>query len=270
MVGRPVSLPCFTTESLTFENMTMEWRTDRELVLRSVWKDGDVDIWSLNSATFSADAALMGNLTLGLPAVKPKYDRANYSLFIVSGEERLKLLCTICLRIAASFSSPQVLKEDNTSFLCHSSGGYPLPTVYWLINDTEEPPEGSVRTQAVWLPESVLYNVTSLLTVNISQDDSVSCVIENPSINQTVSTVYGVPSSTVVSRASNGMWIFSTALCVVVGIMVLVGVAYQIHLDRVSKRKKKEFQRPQKGYKRRPRYLEEIDVLKYEPKESDV
>lgn len=39
------------------------------------------------------------------------------------------------------------------------------------------------------------------------------------------------------------MWIFSTALCVVVGIMVIVGVGYQIHLDRISKRKKKEFHR---------------------------
>lgn len=36
---------------------------------------------------------------------------------------------------------------------------------------------------------------------------------------------------------------FSTVLCVVVGVMVVVGVVYQIHLDRVSKRKKKEFHR---------------------------
>lgn len=36
---------------------------------------------------------------------------------------------------------------------------------------------------------------------------------------------------------------FSTGLCVVVGILVLVGVIYQIHLDRMSKKKKKEFQK---------------------------
>lgn len=41
------------------------------------------------------------------------------------------------------------------------------------------------------------------------------------------------------------MWIFSTALCAVVGVMVAVGVGYQIHLDRVSKRKKLEFQKQQ-------------------------
>lgn len=45
-----------------------------------------------------------------------------------------------------------------------------------------------------------------------------------------------------VVRASDSLWMFSTALCAVVGVMVVVGVAYQIHLDRVSKRKKLEFQ----------------------------
>lgn len=52
----------------------------------------------------------------------------------------------------------------------------------------------------------------------------------------------GVKGSPVVVRASDSLWMFSTALCAVVGVMVVVGVAYQIHLDRVSKRKKLEFQ----------------------------
>lgn len=50
-----------------------------------------------------------------------------------------------------------------------------------------------------------------------------------------------------VSRASEAMWIFSTALSVVVGIMVLAGVVYQIHLDRISKKKKCEYQHSNRG-----------------------
>lgn len=49
-----------------------------------------------------------------------------------------------------------------------------------------------------------------------------------------------------VGRASEAMWIFSTALCVVVGVMVAAGIVYQIHLDRMSKRKKSEYQHRQK------------------------
>lgn len=43
------------------------------------------------------------------------------------------------------------------------------------------------------------------------------------------------------------MWIFSTVLCVLVGIMVIAGVAYQIHLDKISKRRKKEYREEKRG-----------------------
>lgn len=57
----------------------------------------------------------------------------------------------------------------------------------------------------------------------------------------------GVPDSPMVGRASEAMWIFSTALCAVVGVMVAIGVAYQIHLDKISKKKKLEYQRSKRG-----------------------
>ncbi|KAM3875838.1 ICOS ligand-like [Diretmus argenteus] len=147
--------------------------------------------------------------------------------------------CAYCL---ASFSPPLLqwdspAEGDQTDFVCRSSGGFPEPAVYWLINDTEEPPTGSVRTLTVPLTDSPLYNITSHLTVNISQGSSVSCVIENMSINETlISTSYGVHISPVVNRATEAMWIFSTALCVVVGVMVLAALVYQIHLDRTHKK----------------------------------
>lgn len=91
---------------------------------------------------------------------------------------------------AASFSTPKLEKKeavqgDEKVFLCHSTGGYPTPAVYWLINDSEEPPAGSVRTQMTSLPDN-LYNITSHLTLNISHDSIVSCIIDNQSMNQTV------------------------------------------------------------------------------------
>lgn len=98
------------------------------------------------------------------------------------------------LLFAASFRSPLLRRAESaahggeTAFLCHSSGGFPEPRVRWLINNTEEPPEGSVRTVLAPLPDSHLYNVTSHLTVNISKDSSVSCAIENPSMNETVTS----------------------------------------------------------------------------------
>lgn len=157
--------------------------------------------------------------------------------------------------------------DNETSFFCLSAGGSPEPRVRWLINGTSEPPEGSVKTVAAPLPGSYLYNVSSYLKANVSKAVSVSCAVENALMNETLtstsceraeppcpggdeqrptltafSALDGTPPSKVVGRASEAMWIFSTGLCAVVGVMVAVGVGYQIHLDRVSKRKKLEFQ----------------------------
>ncbi|XP_058495308.1 butyrophilin-like protein 2 [Solea solea] len=278
VVGRPVSLPCSLSPPPTLANVTIEWRRDEDVVLRSEWTQdgGQVDGWSVNGASIVTEAALTGNMSLQLDTVQPSEDTEYYGLFMVSGENHTSL-CSVCLRAAASFSLPLLQREeaeqgDETAFLCHSSGGFPEPSVYWLINNTEEPPGGSVFTLAASLPDSPLYNVTSHLKVNISKDANVSCAIENPTMNQTLtSTSYGVKADTVIGRASQAMWIFSTALCVVVGVMVIVGVAYQINLDRVSKRKKKEYhQYMSRRPKRRPSCEEETKAMKPRSRETDV
>ncbi|XP_070817049.1 ICOS ligand-like isoform X1 [Chaetodon trifascialis] len=279
VVGRPVSLPCFYPKLQGLVNFSIEWRRDSEVVLRSVWRNGEnAETLSANSATIPADAAQTGNVSLELPAVDPKEHRMNYSLIVVSEGKQSAALCTVCLRIAASFSPPQLQRDEaspghETAFFCHSTGGFPEPAVHWLINNTEKPPEGSVRTRTASLPDSRLFNITSHLKVNVSRDTNVSCTIENQPMNESLtSTSYGVKSSPVVGRASEAMWIFSTALCAVVGVMVVVGVAYQVHLDRISKRKKREYQHQQgkRGYKWRNRLREENEAMKPEAKETDV
>ncbi|XP_019936526.1 ICOS ligand-like [Paralichthys olivaceus] len=279
IVGRPVSLPCIYPNISTSVNVSIEWRRGEEVVLRSDWgEDGQWDRWSRDSAVVPADAALTGNMSLLLPTVDPKEDNTYYSLFIVSEGNQSAAVCTVCLRIAASFSPPLVHRGEaeqgeETAFSCHSTGGFPEPAVYWLINDTKKPPEGSVRTLTTSLPDSHLYNITSHLTVNISKDSRVSCMIENLSMNQNLtSTSYGVKSRPLNRRASEAMWIFSTALCVVVGIMVIVGVGYQIHLDRINKRKKKAFRKHQlsRVYDREHQNEEETEDMKPVSKETDV
>ncbi|XP_041647973.1 ICOS ligand-like [Cheilinus undulatus] len=280
VVGRPVSLPCFYPPLLTSVNVSVEWRRGDAVVLRAMWReDGDVEEWSLNRASVSTEALLTGNISLDLPSVYPEDNKTNYSVLVISAGNQSEVLCSVCLRVAASFSPPWLHREEarqgnKTSFSCRSGGGFPEPAVHWLIDDTVAPPEGSVKTLITSLPDSKLYNITSNLTLSISEGSSVSCVIENPTMNETLtSTSYGADTTAVVSRASEAMWIFSTGLCVVVGVMVIVGVGYQIHLDRLSKKKKKEYQYQQthskRGRKRSP-YKEETEAMKPEKKETDV
>ncbi|XP_043985655.1 ICOS ligand-like [Gambusia affinis] len=263
-VGKPVLLPCHPNLGRLL-NFSVEWRNHDKAVFRSQWDgEGNVETWSVNYARIPTDAATTGNFSLELPSAQPKHDGSRYSLFLLSGENQSAPLCTRCLRVAASFRIPEVRKEES-SYLCLSWGGFPQPVVYWLIDDSRQPPGGSVRTRAQALPDSHLYNVTSQLTANVSKDNSVSCTVKNPSTNETLTVKLGTSSSG--SRASQGMWIFSTVLCVVVAIMVLTGIYYQIHLDRISKRRK-EYEEPRRG--RRYQYKQATEEMMPEPKETDV
>ncbi|XP_034387612.1 ICOS ligand-like [Cyclopterus lumpus] len=282
IVGQPVSLPCVQPQMATSANVTIEWRRGEEVVLRSTWRDdGVVEEWSINRATTPPDAPLTGNVSLQLPGIEPTERSVSYRLLVTS-ENQSAELCAVCLRTAARFSAPLLRREEappggQTAFWCHSSGGFPEPAVSWLIGGGA-PPQGSVRTRAEPLPDSRLYNVTSRLTLNVSRDASVSCAVWNPSTNETLTStnsaavVTGGPAVT--SRASEAMWIFSTALCAVVGVMVSVGIGYQIHLDRKSKRKKSKRKKRKNTGNMRPdeeeEDEEEEEEVKLERKETDV
>lgn len=279
IVAHPVLLPCFHQNApLSFHNLSAEWRRGDEQVLKAKWEeDGDLVIWSLNKASIAANAPLTGNFSLELPKVNPKEDKMTYSLFLTPSENESVPLCSLCLRTAARFSLPLLHRDEadgnRTVFLCQSSGGFPKPTVFWLINDTEQPPEDSVWTDLALLSDSNLYNVTSQLTVNLSREDSVSCHIQNQWMNETlISKSSGVKDDTFRSRASDGMWMFSTGLCVAVGILVAVGVGYQIHLDRISKKRRVLYEstRAQRGQKKKHQFIEETEEETLTPKESSV
>ncbi|XP_062306617.1 ICOS ligand-like [Osmerus eperlanus] len=246
IIGEPVLLPCIYDGALPLSalNFSAEWRRANDVVHRSVWGGGSQDKWTVssrNSTRVSETAPQTGDFSLQLSMVVAA-DSNTYSLYLTfPGGNHSSPVCTVCLWTAASFSFPLLLREDaeegdETRFLCHSRGGFPKPAVRWRINETVRPPEGSVWTDFALLPESQLYNITSLLVVNISQDVSVSCSIENPSMNETLTSISnGVQPSPVVGRATEALWVFSTALCVVVSAMVLAAIAYQIQQDRAHK-----------------------------------
>ncbi|XP_049575175.1 ICOS ligand isoform X2 [Syngnathus scovelli] len=262
IVGHPLQLSCFYPEALNLANVSVEWRRNEKKVVRDENDNDDT---------------LTGNFTLNLPAVDPEEDNASYSVIISARENRSLEACSLCVRVAAPFSAPELrweaAVEDGPSvFQCDSGGGFPEPVVDWLIDDgAQEIPEGSVQTQVELREDSRLYSVTSYLSVNVT-NNNVSCVVHNTLLNQTLtSTTYAVWHGPVVTRAKDALWVFSTALCVVVGIMVAVGLGYQIHLDRVSKRKKIQHQnRRDRGYRRRRQQSEETEVVTLHSWESNV
>ncbi|XP_057697370.1 T-lymphocyte activation antigen CD80-like isoform X1 [Corythoichthys intestinalis] len=253
IVGQPLHLSCFYPDVIASDSVSVQWRRNRDEAVR-----GDED----------NEALATGNFTLRIPIVDPREDNASYSVVVTLWGNQSVEACTLCVRVAAPFSPPELqweassAKDTPSVFQCHSSGGFPAPSVIWLIDGVSlETSTDSAQTLLEQHPDSHLYDVTSYLTVNVT-DTNVSCVIRNDAIDQTLtSTTHAVWHGPVVTRASDALWVFSTALCVVVGVMVAVGLAYQIHLDRVSKKKKMQhMNRRNRGYRRR-QSTEETEVI---------
>ncbi|XP_077574060.1 uncharacterized protein LOC144197258 isoform X2 [Stigmatopora nigra] len=223
-LGQPLQLSCFYPDAAASDSVSAQWRRNGHDAV-----GGD-----------EVDQAL-GNFTLRIPVVDPREDNASYSVEVTLHGNRTVKACTMCVRVAAPFSAPEVQWEASSgAFRCHAGGGFPAPSVLWLVDGVSSESEwDSPRTLTEQRPDTRLYDVTSYLSANVT-DANVSCVIRNDAVGQTLTSTTRVElDESAVRRPSDSLWVFSTVLCVVVGAMVIVGLAYQIHLDRVSKKKKK-------------------------------
>ncbi|KAL2090003.1 hypothetical protein ACEWY4_014691 [Coilia grayii] len=249
VIGESAVLPCTYdgTSKLLSSNITVQWRSGTEVMLKRMWRQGHEEMLNSSDSTRVRMPSLgpqTGDFSMTRSDIVPS-DSKNYSLHIsFDGEKTSSVLCTVCLRVGAHFSFPsiqrgQVNPEGKTQFACHSRGGYPQPTLHWLINSTEMPPTGSVRTYTQPLEDSELFNITSTLTVTISMGLPVMCAIENHILNETFSTTNWPEEeqvSPVVARASEAMWIFSTVLIVIVGLLVAAGIIFQVKWDHNRRR----------------------------------
>ncbi|XP_030228571.1 ICOS ligand isoform X2 [Gadus morhua] len=257
VVGEPITLPCFYSgHELNTLNFSVEWRRDSQVLLRSVWEEAErVEQWptaDTNTSRLSDDVLENGDFSLELSAVLPSRQAQTFHMFLVrAGEARRSPLCTVCLRTAASFTPPSVQRLDppeanQTTFLCRSVGGHPEPTVHWLINGTRAPPGASVTSSTAPMANSSLHSIISLLLADVSHQTTVTCLVEVPSLNETLNaTSYGVKVSPVGSRASGALWVFSTALCAAVAVLVTAAIIYQVLVDRGHK----ELRKTHRGYR---------------------
>ncbi|XP_062412341.1 ICOS ligand-like [Sardina pilchardus] len=251
VIGESAILPCVYngTQSLLRANISARWRSETEEMLRGMWTQGEAELVNVSSVEssrvrMSSLCPQTGDFSMTLTDLVPM-DAKTYSLHIsFDGEETSSVLCTVCLKVGAHFSFPSIQRgeadvERQTQFVCHSRGGYPQPALHWFINSTDQPPAGSVRTYAQPLQDSELYNITSVLTVSIAAHLPVTCTVENRILNETFSTINWPEeeqASPVVARASEAMWVFSTVVIIIVGLLVAVGVLFQVKWDRERQR----------------------------------
>ncbi|XP_039598928.1 ICOS ligand-like [Polypterus senegalus] len=196
-IGKTVQIPCFvkTNESLKAENISVEWTTSEGLIIHS-FVTGKDDLTNQDSRfkgrtqLFSSGVS-RGDLSLSLLNVSVDDEGTFKCSYYDSsiGDDNSRDLSKHCLQVADHYSVPIVygppagLNKSEVNFTCKSMGGHPEPKVRWSVNN--KPLEDSRRVTTTPSRDSRgRYNVTSVLTVNVTRDVSVTCTVENERLRE--------------------------------------------------------------------------------------
>ncbi|XP_078064207.1 CD276 antigen homolog, partial [Mustelus asterias] len=125
-----------------------------------------------------------GNLSLQINNLTIR-DGNDYTCYFLVNNRKI-YECLVQLQIAAHSSQPVIRTQDirlgeEVNLSCQSSGGFPKPVFNWTYSGGNSLPIGSqVNTSAQSDPSSGLWNVTSVLRVNVTSNSTFLCSVFNP------------------------------------------------------------------------------------------
>ncbi|XP_058884820.1 ICOS ligand-like [Acipenser ruthenus] len=195
MIRSSVTIPCeYRNEGiLERNNIAIEWRTSDSIVHGFVHGEDKLENQASqykNRTKIFQSEVEHGNFSLRLSDITPE-DETDYNCFFhKKGLSTSKHADTVCLIAAGHYTEPFLStshRENNeVDFTCTSSSGFPKPIVHWFINKKDISPEaGREHTTLDKDPSDGSFTVTSVLTVNVTQDLTVTCAIENERLGET-------------------------------------------------------------------------------------
>ncbi|XP_039595275.1 CD276 antigen-like [Polypterus senegalus] len=258
IIGETVQIPCSlnTEESLKTEDISVEWKTSEGLIVHSFVKGQDY--WANQAPQFKGRTQLfkselpLGNLSLRLSSVSVTDEGVYACNYHRAGESISKQLSQECLQIAGRYSVPvvqgpasPVFKDSEVSFTCKSTGGFPEPKVQWSVNKELLQNSGQVST-TLSKDSRGLYNVTSVLTVNVTGDVSVTCTVENDRLREK-RTSAEIQYLIKAEKESNGVN-RGTKVMILVLVAVLVGLLIVAIVVLKRMKRKRQRNRESDGY----------------------
>ncbi|XP_078391687.1 CD276 antigen homolog [Cetorhinus maximus] len=192
LLGGQVTLPCTYKEKETFSlsSVRLYWQTDQKDLVYGYY-DGQRDEthqkqqYKGRAIGFETEIQ-SGNLSLRIHNLTINDENKYICYFFVDTKKVLE--CHVQLQITAHFSRPVILgpqQEDirpgeEVKLTCQSSGGYPEPLVNWTdTGGNSLPGQSQVDTTMQPDPVSGLWNVTSVLRVNITVTSTFLCSFFN-------------------------------------------------------------------------------------------
>ncbi|KAK6466171.1 ICOS ligand-like isoform X1, partial [Huso huso] len=193
IIRNSVTIPCeYKNEGiLERKNIAIEWRTSDSFIVHGFVHGEDklenqASQYKNRTKIFQSEVE-HGNFSLRLSDIIPE-DGTEYNCFFhKKGWPTSKHADTVCLIVAGHYTEPFLStshRENNeVDFTCTSSSGFPKPIVHWFINKKEILPEAG--REHTTLDKDHCFSVTSVLTVNVTQDLTVTCAIENERLGET-------------------------------------------------------------------------------------
>uniref|UniRef100_A0A8C4T321 CD276 antigen-like n=1 Tax=Erpetoichthys calabaricus TaxID=27687 RepID=A0A8C4T321_ERPCA len=197
IIGETVQIPCSlkTETSLKTEDILIEWEKDnitaKDITVHSFIKGED----KIKDRTqlFISEVS-RGNFSLRLSDVSVADEGEFECIYHINGDNNSKHQAVRCLQVAGRYSVPYVTRSSSASknsevnFTCKAAGGYPEPKVHWSVNKELFQESSRVNTRKS-KDSKGLYSVTSVLTLTVTGNVSVTCIIENERLEKNETSV---------------------------------------------------------------------------------
>ncbi|XP_029568193.1 butyrophilin-like protein 10 [Salmo trutta] len=234
ILGESILLPCSLNSSAPVvpARLKFYW-TVNETILAHVFYDGKEnndpqDSFYKNRTEIFTDLLSSRNFSLLLKDLRVKDDLTTFFVFYRQEDEnsneliQKKKMCSTILRVAKSFQKPVVtVNYEDRKAECTSRGGYPEPRLTWTnqngLLDHEDP-------QITQDSGSGTVNIYS--TVNITENQMVTCTIFNPTLKETLNTT---KSTSEVQEGFTPSIIGVTVPIITVLILICFGVFYFVY-----------------------------------------
>ncbi|XP_041032612.1 CD276 antigen-like [Carcharodon carcharias] len=192
LLGGQATLPCTYKEKGSFplSSVRLYWQTDQKELVYGYYNSQSDETHQKHQykgrvIVFETEVQ-SGNLSLQIHNLTINDEKNYFCYFFVNTKKVLE--CHVQLQIAARFSRPVILGPqqeairpgEEVNLTCQSSGGYPKPLVNWTdAGGNLLPGQSQVDTTMQPDPVSGLWNVTSVLRVNVTVTSTFLCSIFN-------------------------------------------------------------------------------------------
>ncbi|NWX10104.1 CD80 protein, partial [Caloenas nicobarica] len=227
-VGEKVGLPCCyeipSSESL--QNYRVYWQKNTTDVVLA-YAEGKMISTPKNRTEMNKT-----NLTLWISPVKI-LDSGPYQCVVqhLRFSQNSVVLCdeSVTLFVTADFTEPNITTEVSTDSCeltemvvrCSSHGGFPKPKISGTLNNM------SVVWNASWVSKSSLspYNVTGTLWLNVTEDVSITCSIENDGFSKSTSLFLKKTNECVVPTVPPSYNVITASTIVIIVFLLAITLA---------------------------------------------